>query len=114
MHFTYENAYRVTQFLIQQGNFDYDGIVAASDTIALGMIRALTEANISVPQQVAVVGYEDIPVGGYTQPSLTSVRQNTQEGGKTLVDSLLALLDGQSVDSTLLNTELVIRNLSSR
>jgi DNA-binding LacI/PurR family transcriptional regulator len=114
VHFTFEDAYRVTQALIQQGNFDYDGIVAASDTIALGTIRALTEANIQVPQQVAVVGYDDIPVGGYTQPSLTSVRQNTQEGGKTLVDSLLKQLQGQLVDSTLLETELVIRNSSNR
>ncbi|NCP66427.1 MAG: LacI family transcriptional regulator [Paraglaciecola sp.] len=114
IHFNYDNAYHVTQNMLQQNNFHFDGIIAASDTIALGMIRALNEADISVPEKVAVVGYDDISVAAFTQPSLSSIRQDTFAGGKALVNSLLKLLNNEEVTSTLLTTELVIRHSSVR
>lgn len=114
IHFTYEDAYRVTLDLIQSGRFNYDGIIAASDTIALGMSRALSEQGIRIPEDIAVVGYDDISVAAYTQPSLTSIRQDTNDGGKALVNSMLTLLKGKPVTSTVLPTTLVVRNSSAR
>jgi DNA-binding LacI/PurR family transcriptional regulator len=114
IHFNYDNAYQVTQQLLQDNQFSYDGVFAASDTIALGMVRALGEANVAVPKDVAVVGYDDISVAAFTHPSLSTIRQDTIAGGKALVDSLLSLLKNEPVVSTILPTELQIRNSSRR
>ena len=114
IHFNYDNAYQVTQHMLQKDAFPFDGIVAASDTIALGMIRALNEADIDVPKEVAVVGYDDISVAAFTQPSLSSIRQDTIAGGKALVESLLTLLKNEQVNSTVLPTELLLRKSSVR
>ncbi|WJG08067.1 LacI family DNA-binding transcriptional regulator [Aliiglaciecola sp. LCG003] len=114
IHFNYDDAYQVTLELIKQGKFDYDGVVAASDTIALGMIRALNESGIDIPNQVAITGYDDISVAAYTQPALTSIKQDTAQAGKLLVDSLIALMANEQVISTMMPTELIIRQSSQR
>ncbi|GAC16645.1 LacI family DNA-binding transcriptional regulator [Aliiglaciecola lipolytica] len=114
IHFTFEDAYRVTLELLKQNKFSFDGIVAASDTIALGMIRALNEQGISIPEQVAIVGYDDISVCAFTQPALSSIHQDTQLGGKALVSSLLDLLAKKPVESIMLDTQLVARDSSCR
>lgn len=113
-HFTYSDAYAVATSLIKGGQFHYDAVVAASDVIALGMLRALSEAGISVPEQVAVVGYDDIPVSAYVTPSLTSVRQDTQQGGKQLVDLLFKKMAGEVCSPCVLDTTLVCRDSSAR
>ncbi|GAA6182998.1 MULTISPECIES: LacI family DNA-binding transcriptional regulator [Aliiglaciecola] len=114
IHFTFEDAYKVTLALLKNNQFNYDGIVAASDSIALGMMRALNEQGVSVPEQVAIVGYDDISVCAFTQPSLSSIHQDTQKGGEALVSALLDLLNKKPVDSVVLDTQLMIRDSSCR
>ncbi|MCC2618037.1 LacI family DNA-binding transcriptional regulator [Aestuariibacter halophilus] len=114
IHFSYEDAYQVTKTLLDNNEFSYDGVVAASDSIALGMIRALSEAGKRVPEDVAITGYDDIAVAAYMQPSLTTIRQDTRAGGTCLVNTLLAQLAGESVQSTLLDTPLIVRQSSQR
>ncbi|MEV7887074.1 LacI family DNA-binding transcriptional regulator [Streptomyces sp. NPDC002817] len=67
-------------------------VFAANDDMAIGLIRALTEAGRSVPQDVSVVGFDDIPVAAYVTPPLTTVRQPfdavAQEGLKRLVHAI--------------------------
>ena len=53
---------------------EFDSIFAASDLIAIGAIRALKQQGISVPQQVSIVGYDDIPVASFANPPLTTVK----------------------------------------
>ncbi|MFT6899193.1 MAG: DNA-binding LacI/PurR family transcriptional regulator [Paraglaciecola sp.] len=77
IHFTYEESYKMTREMLAQGLFDYDGVFAASDVIALGMIRALEETGIDIAKDIAIVGYDDIAVAAFTQPALTSVSQDT-------------------------------------
>ena len=88
----------------------FDAIFAASDLIAIGAIRALKEKGISVPEQVAVVGYDDIPVASFANPPLTTIKQNTQLAGEILVDSVLKLIRGQEVSAQLIPTTLVVRS----
>ncbi len=67
-------------------------VFAANDDMAIGLIRALTEAGRRVPEDVSVVGFDDIPVAAYVTPPLTTVRQPfdavAQEGLKRLVHAL--------------------------
>jgi DNA-binding LacI/PurR family transcriptional regulator len=60
---------------------EFDAIVAASDLIAIGALRALQEAGIDVPRQVAVVGFDDIPAASLTNPPLTTVMQDIRRAG---------------------------------
>ncbi len=112
VHFSYAEAYRITLELLQNNAFHYDGIVAACDTIALGMMKALNEHGLQVPQQVAIVGYDDIEVAAFSHPSLTTVRQDTKAGGKLLVQTLMALINGDTPQSQSLDTYLVVRGSS--
>lgn len=71
---------------------DVDGIFAASDLMALGTLRVLREAGRSVPRDVAVVGFDDIELAALSDPPLTTVRQHTQDQGRLMVRTILALL----------------------
>jgi DNA-binding LacI/PurR family transcriptional regulator len=112
MHFTFADAKRITADLLQQGQFHYDAVVTASDSIALGMMKALNEAGIKVPDQVSLVGYDDISVAAYTTPSLTTIRQDTQLGGKKLVELLFKRLAGEQASPVVLDTKLIVRSSS--
>lgn len=87
----------------------FDAIFACSDLLAMGAIRALVEQGLSVPNDVAVVGYDDTPHGASFLPPLSTVRQNWQEGGVLLARKVLALIDGQPVASQMLPTSLIVR-----
>lgn len=84
----------------------FDGIVAISDMFAMAAIRALKSAGVSVPNQVAVVGYDDIAMASYFVPSITSIRQDRELGGQLLVDKVLALIEGVGATSQILETSL--------
>lgn len=87
----------------------FDAIVAASDLIAIGAIRALNEAGRDVPGEVAVTGFDDILAAGFANPPLTTVAQDPRQAGVQLVDTLLALVRGEPVESRVLPTRLVVR-----
>ena len=88
---------------------EFDSIVAASDLIAMGALRALQEAGVDVPRQVAVVGFDDIPAASLTNPPLTTVMQDTRRAGDLLVDTLLRQIAGDPVANSVIPTRLVIR-----
>ena len=94
--------------LIETG-LQFDSIVAASDLIAIGAMRALEERGLSVPKDVAITGFDDIPAAVSTRPPLTTVVQDTQTAGQMLVDSVRAQLEGLPVPDTMLSTRLVVR-----
>lgn len=87
----------------------FDGIVAASDLIAIGAMKYLRKAGIGIPDDVSVVGFDDIPAASYSTPSLTTVRQDTRAAARVLVRNLLAMIDGEDVESRLLPMTLAVR-----
>ncbi|MEG3165265.1 LacI family DNA-binding transcriptional regulator [Sphingomonas sp. PB2P19] len=87
----------------------YDAIFAASDSIAIGAMRALAAIGRSVPGDVAIVGFDDVPSAQLTNPPLSTVTQDTRNAGETLVRTLLAQLRGEPVDAAPLPTRLVVR-----
>jgi DNA-binding LacI/PurR family transcriptional regulator len=74
---------------------DVDGVVCCSDVLALLTIQGLRAAGRSVPEDVAVVGYDDMPLAAYCDPPLTTVHQPVAEAGVELVEALLAQLRGE-------------------
>lgn len=85
-----------------------DAIFAASDALALGALRALTEARIGVPDVVALVGFDAIEVGAYSCPALTTVRQPFDEAGHAAVRALLEVDDAPAAP-LVLRPQLVVR-----
>jgi DNA-binding LacI/PurR family transcriptional regulator len=94
--------------LAQLGD-DLDGIIAASDVIAMMVLRVLHERGARVPQQIAVVGFDDLPIATSTVPQLTTVRQDIAGGAKAMVGALMQRIAGFSAPATILQPELVIR-----
>ncbi|SNT61588.1 DNA-binding transcriptional regulator, LacI/PurR family [Asanoa hainanensis] len=87
-----------------------DAVFAASDLMAHGALRALREAGRRVPDDVAVIGFDDIEMARYTEPPLTTVRQPIQQIGREMARQLMRLVAGEEIEPiTMLPTELIIR-----
>ncbi|MFT5162085.1 MAG: DNA-binding LacI/PurR family transcriptional regulator [Alteromonadaceae bacterium] len=105
---TEESGYEAANRLIDL-NKPFDTIFAASDLIAIGAIRALKENYIRVPQDVAVVGFDNIATASSVTPPLTTMKQDTVKAGELLVSNLLKMIEGEEVESVQMQAELVIR-----
>ena len=90
----------------------FDAIFAASDLIAIGAMKALHEHGLRVPEDVAVAGFDDIPMAGFVNPSLSTVQQDTKLAGQMLVESLLKLINDEPVESRTIPVKLALRNSS--
>ena len=77
-------------------------------------MRAFTEHGLRIPEDVAVVGFDDIPMARFANPPLTTVVQNTTRAGELLVDALLRLIRDEPVESTMLPASLVVRRSSGQ
>ncbi|MGB3724981.1 MAG: LacI family DNA-binding transcriptional regulator [Glaciecola sp.] len=86
-----------------------DAIVCASDLMAVGAIRAIRAKGLHVPNDIAVVGYDNIQISEFCSPPLTTVQQNTALAGKLLVTNLLKLINNEVVDDILMQPELIVR-----
>lgn len=89
-----------------------DAIFCASDLIALGALQELVERNISVPEDVAIVGFDDIEAAAHVRPGLTTMRQDVGLAGETLVSLLLKQVEDGERSSSLLEPVLVERGSS--
>jgi LacI family transcriptional regulator len=87
-----------------------DGLFAANDQMAMGALSVLAEAGRRVPDEVAVVGFDDDRYAATTMPALTTVRQPAAQMGAEMASKLIRLIEGESVESdTILPTELIVR-----
>ncbi|WP_448212761.1 LacI family DNA-binding transcriptional regulator [Colwellia sp. MEBiC06753] len=105
---TEESGYIATKTLLASG-VTFDALFGASDLIAIGAMRALQEHGLNVPEDVAVIGFDDIPMASFTFPALTTAKQNTKLAGELLVDSLIKLIHGEEVKTTLMPTSVIVR-----
>ncbi|WP_123771112.1 LacI family DNA-binding transcriptional regulator [Vulcaniibacterium tengchongense] len=106
-----EHGYRAAAELLARGHA-FDAVFAASDLIAIGAMRALSEHGLRVPEDVAVVGFDDIPMARFATPALTTVFQDTQRAGELLVETLMKLVRGEPAESITLPASLVVRRSS--
>ncbi len=116
------------QALVREGNFDEESgyaairelltldepptaVFVASDMVAMGALRALQVEDISVPQDLAVVGYDDITAARFITPALSTVHVPTFGLGWSVAELLIQIVEGRAPEETqiLLNTKLIVR-----
>ncbi len=109
--FDYESGFRAGERLLAAAE-PPTAVFAASDQMALGVYEALRRRGLRVPDDVSVVGFDDLPEARWSSPPLTTVRQPMTEMGKLAVRMLLRLVRGEEVDTPRveLATELVVRD----
>jgi len=109
--FLSEHGYQVTRAMLKK-TAPPDAIFAAADVIALGAMRALIDHGFRVPQDVAVIGFDDIAQAKDSQPPLTTIAQDFEAAARYLVERLLAMIEGEPADpaqSVELPVQLVVR-----
>jgi DNA-binding LacI/PurR family transcriptional regulator len=107
-HFEVESAEASVDGLIRRG-LKFDGIVCASDQIALGAVRALLHANLRVPEDVSVIGFDNVPFSRYSRPALSTIAQDTMKAGRLLVSKLLDNSGDAVGRSERIPTDLIVR-----
>ncbi|MGI5486231.1 LacI family DNA-binding transcriptional regulator [Microtetraspora malaysiensis] len=89
---------------------DLDAVFVANDLMAVGALQSLRQAGRRVPDDVAVVGFDDIEAAKFTEPPLTTIRHPFTEQAAAMVKLLLGLFEGGPTDPVILPTELVVRD----
>jgi len=99
---------KIGDAILTKGLF-FDGIVTTSDMVALGALKALKERYINIPNDVGIVGFDDIAMAELFHPALTTIKQNTKLGAKIMVEQLLKQFKGQAAKSVVMDIELINR-----
>jgi len=85
-------------------------VFVASDMMAIAALEVIQRQGWRVPDDISVVGFDDIPLAAYTSPSLTTVRQDIRRIGHLLAEQVVARIEGRTVESATLPVELVLRS----
>jgi DNA-binding LacI/PurR family transcriptional regulator len=107
-HMTADQAFDVMTAVLAKGE-KFDGVVCATDVIAMSAIRAIAAVGKRVPQDISVVGYDDLALAAHTNPSLTTVRQNIEAGANHMINLLFRRMENEPTKSIIMAPELVIR-----
>lgn len=107
----HNDAYSAIQNLIKSGK-KFDGIFCENDQVALGALHAVMDAGLSIPDDVKIVGFDDTSFASLCSPALTSIRQDTDALGKSAVEHLFRLIQGDITNDAVcvLPVELVRRS----
>jgi DNA-binding LacI/PurR family transcriptional regulator len=102
--------------LLESSPRPFTAIVVANDHMALGVLRALHAKDIKVPEDISVVGYDDLPESRFFEPPLTTIHHDFARQGERSVEVLLSIIEGEKFESPLqlLRPELVIRESTAQ
>jgi DNA-binding LacI/PurR family transcriptional regulator len=103
-----EAGYEAANTLLGSGT-KFDSVFAASDTIAIGAMKALRERGLDIPRDVAIIGFDDMPAASMTHPPLTTIQQDYKRAGEVLVDSLLKQIRNEAAYTAVLPAKLIVR-----
>ncbi len=106
--FNSEQGYIKTMELINS-KADFSAIFAANDLMAYGAIKALHDSGYQVPEDIAVIGFDDLPMSAYFTPALTTLHQPIEELGPLCADLILQVLNNEQVEVRIPPIELVVR-----
>ena len=106
-----EHGYQAVMELFAQGKLkDCDAIFAGADFVGFGILKALRDLGIQVPDEIGVMGFDDLPLSQYVSPTLTTVQQPRFEMGRQAASMLLGIIEKKETEgSVLLRPSLVIR-----
>jgi LacI family transcriptional regulator len=107
-HFTRSGGYQAMKRILPCRP---DAVFAATDQMALGVIQAINEAGLQIPDDIAIVGFDDLPMALDTIPPLTTIRQPIAEKGRRAAELLFDLVEGRATEPRhiVLPVELIIR-----
>jgi len=88
----------------------FDGVLAASDMIAMRTLRALTDRSVDIPGQVAVIGFDDLELASHTIPRLSTIRQEIAQGAATMIEMLFRRINGEDTESVVMPPKLILRD----
>jgi DNA-binding LacI/PurR family transcriptional regulator len=94
--------------LLQSGK-TFDAIFAACDLTALGVLRALGDRGVAVPDEVSVIGFDGIRAGNYSSPPLTTIEPDFEQAGELLVQNVLHRIAGEALTQRRVPVQLVRR-----
>lgn len=105
--------YSAMQELFHRG-VTFDAVFCASDLRSIGVIKALRERKLHVPEDVSVVGYDDLPIASFFQPTLTTIRQPTYKVGAYAMHNLEKLIRNESIrqKTKIFEPKLIVRESS--
>ncbi|RUS46221.1 LacI family DNA-binding transcriptional regulator [Cohnella sp. AR92] len=111
--FSMEGGAEAAKELLESGR-SFDALFAANDRMAIGAMKALADSGISVPQDAAIVGYDNIEMASMMSPGLTTIDQPMKEIGKLAALKLMAMLNGEELQElqTKVPAQLIIRGSS--
>ncbi len=108
--FTEQSGYEAMNEFIKEHKSIPEAIFSSNDEMAIGAIRALKENGYKIPEDIAIIGFDDIIISSYVQPNLTTVKSPMYELGLLSTHALFNLLNGKAKNNSLtLSTELIIR-----
>jgi len=107
-HMTPDAASAAMQAWLKTGK-SFDAVFAATDLIAISALRVLTAAGRTVPDEIAVVGFDGLEMGAHVHPTLTTVQQDLAQGAELLVDLLLKRIAGENPKSATMRGTLIVR-----
>ncbi|MNN42377.1 HTH-type transcriptional repressor PurR [compost metagenome] len=108
-NFFESSGYEAMQKIINSGSLP-QAVFCASDLLAIGAMRALKEHHISVPDDIGIIGCDDIDACKYTSPTITTIRQNKDKIGRLAASLLYDLINNQSETSNVVvEPELIVR-----
>lgn len=88
-------------------------IIYANDLMAISGISAATDAGLALPDQLSVVGFDDIPIAAHVRPALTTVRQDAMDWGRAAARTLVAIVEGESVPAVTLRPATFVERSST-
>jgi DNA-binding LacI/PurR family transcriptional regulator len=93
-------------------SISFDGLFGCSDLIAIRAISTLQKLGISVPEEVAIVGYDDIMLATYYHPAVSTIKQSIEAGAHALVQAIFKIIENKKVNSEQLEVTFVSRESS--
>ncbi len=106
---SHRDGYEAVRELLNGEGLCFDGLFARNDMVAMGAVRAIEHAGLTVPGDVSVVGFDDIPMAAGFSPPLTTIAQDSRRAGEALAAGIIDLVDGKNFESLRLPTSLVVR-----
>lgn len=112
---TQESGYEAMQKILKSSSIP-TAVFAANDLDAIGAMRAIKEKGLRIPEDISLVGFDDIQLASYVDPALTTVRQSIFEMGTTAINLLVSMIEGNKKETQKIElpTQLIIRKSSGR
>ena len=109
-NYTVDSGYQAIMELYED-QIRFTAVIASNDTMAIGAMNALRKLKINVPEQVEVIGFDDIEFGKMISPALTTIQQPVREMGRKAASILLSLINGKDPEHKVVNLDarLIVR-----